>query len=121
MKTKILKIASVVFTVSTILTGCNTPAEKVEKAEINVSEANKELSTAQEEYVADIENYRKETGQLCAWEAETMGQLPALHHRPDLVSKPTNLIPLQSMRIWPISPVNFLRELGYLTKISKVA
>jgi hypothetical protein len=61
MKKKILKIASIAFTVCAILTGCETPVEKVEKASINFTEADKELKEAQKEYVYDIENYRKET------------------------------------------------------------
>lgn len=40
--------------------GCNTPAEKVEKAETKVAEANKDLDQANEEYTADIEKYRVE-------------------------------------------------------------
>lgn len=43
------------------LTGCNTPAKKVEAAKENVTEAQKDLEKANEEYQVEIENYRKET------------------------------------------------------------
>ena len=40
---------------------CNSPAKKVENAEEKVLEANKDLKKANQEYVTDMENYRKET------------------------------------------------------------
>ena len=43
-----------------VLISCSTPAKKVENAENNVAEANVELEKANKEYLADIENYRKE-------------------------------------------------------------
>ncbi|HKC68354.1 MAG TPA: peptidase M23 [Bacteroidia bacterium] len=59
MKKIVLKIVSVIFVSAMLLTGCSTPAEKVEKAQEDVNEANKKLDRAQEEYVTDIDNYRK--------------------------------------------------------------
>jgi len=59
MKPFVLKTVSAFFTSILILTACNTPSEKVEKAQEEVNEANKDLNQAQEEYVTDIENYRK--------------------------------------------------------------
>ena len=44
-----------------ILTSCNTSAERVENAQENVIQANKDLDQANQEYLADIENYRLET------------------------------------------------------------
>lgn len=61
MKKSILALATVAFITGSILTSCNTSAEKVENAQNNVSEANKDLDKANEEYMTDIENYRKET------------------------------------------------------------
>jgi hypothetical protein len=58
MKKIIFNTVSAFFAAALIFTGCNTPAEKVEKAQENVNEANDNLSKAQEEYITDIENYR---------------------------------------------------------------
>jgi len=64
MKKTILAIAASTFITGTILTSCSTPVEKVEDAQQNVNEANKDLNKAQEAYITDIENYRKEIGIL---------------------------------------------------------
>lgn len=44
-------------------TGCSSPAHNVEEAEANVADANKDLVKANEEYLADIENSRRETAE----------------------------------------------------------
>jgi len=74
MKNKILKTAALTFIVGAILTGCETSAEKVEKAQINLSQANKDLDEAQEEYVTDIESYRKETDEKIAANEKSMAE-----------------------------------------------
>jgi phage protein D len=61
MKKTIFKITAIALLTSTTFIRCNTPAEKVEKAEENVAEANKDLDKAKEEYLTDIETYKKET------------------------------------------------------------
>ena len=66
MKKSILTLAAVAFTAVTTLTSCNSPAKKVEQAQENVNEANKDLAKANEEYLADIESYRKETAEKIA-------------------------------------------------------
>ena len=43
------------------ITSCSTPAEKVENAKENVAEANQDLEKANNAYLVDIENYRKES------------------------------------------------------------
>ena len=63
MKKTILATAASVFIAGVILTSCHTAAEKVENAQNNVKEAKKELDSANKEYLADIENYRKETAE----------------------------------------------------------
>ncbi|HXU26479.1 MAG TPA: hypothetical protein VN698_04545 [Bacteroidia bacterium] len=77
MNKKILKTAGLAFIVGAILTGCETSAEKVAKAEINLNQANKDLNEAQEEYVADIENYRKETDEKIAKNEKSMAEFEA--------------------------------------------
>lgn len=66
MKKSILVIAASTFITGAILTSCNTSAEKVENAQNNVTEANKDLDKANKEYLADIENYKKETADKIA-------------------------------------------------------
>ena len=61
MKNSMLALAVGTFIAGTLLTSCNTPAEKVEKAQDNVTEAKKDLADAKRDYMADVENYRKET------------------------------------------------------------
>lgn len=61
MKKTILSITASVFITGAILTSCNTPSEKVENAQDNVTEANEDLDKANQEYLADIENYKSET------------------------------------------------------------
>jgi septal ring factor EnvC (AmiA/AmiB activator) len=60
MKKTILTAA---FLSGIILTSCSTPAEKVVKAEENVTEASKDLDKATKEYEADIEACRKQTAE----------------------------------------------------------
>lgn len=61
MKQKIVLLASLGILIGSLSMGCNSPAKKVENAEEKVLEANKDLKQANQEYVTDIENYRKET------------------------------------------------------------
>ena len=42
---------------------CNTPSEKVEDAQNNVSQANKDLDKANQDYLTDMESYRKATAE----------------------------------------------------------
>ena len=60
MKKSILIIA-----VSTFITvvSCNSPVEKVKNAQEDVAVANVNLDKANQEYIADILNYRKEVAQ----------------------------------------------------------
>jgi peptidoglycan hydrolase CwlO-like protein len=43
--------------------GCNSSSQKVEDAQDNVIEANRDLEKANQDYLADIENYKKETAE----------------------------------------------------------
>lgn len=57
---KSLKILSLFVVLGFFLlhTSCDNAAQKVTKAEENVVDAEKDLQTAQDEYIADIANYR---------------------------------------------------------------
>ena len=66
MKKSILAMAAFTCIAGAILTSCNTSAERVENAQENVIQANKDLDQANQEYLADIENYRVETASRIA-------------------------------------------------------
>ena len=61
MKKKLFTLASFLIITGMMVTGCNTPAEKVTDAQKEVTEANKDLNEANKEYLADMEDYRRET------------------------------------------------------------
>ena len=63
MKKSILVLATFTLMAGAIMTSCNMPAQKVENAQDKVTEANQDLDEANQEYLADIENYRKETAE----------------------------------------------------------
>lgn len=65
MKKSILILASII-TIGAIATSCNTPEQKVENAQEGVAEANKDLDQANQEYITDVEAYRKETEERIA-------------------------------------------------------
>jgi predicted small secreted protein len=61
MKKSILITAASAFLAATLLlTGCTTPAEKVENAKRDVTEAKKDLAEAEKAYLADIADYRND-------------------------------------------------------------
>ncbi len=66
MKKSILAFTASALISSAILTNCNSPSQKVENAQNDVKEAKKDLAEANEEYLADIEKYRKETAEKIA-------------------------------------------------------
>ena len=61
MKKSILTIAT--FITAVLMTGCSSSGEKVEDAKENAIEAAADLNRANEEYMADMENYRKATNE----------------------------------------------------------
>ena len=72
MKHKTVLLASFGLLMGSISMSCNSPAKKVENAEDKVLEANKDLNQANQEYVTDIENYRKETAEKVAANEKTI-------------------------------------------------
>ncbi len=77
-----MKKSILLFTASTLLTGailtsCSTPAEKVENAETNVTEANEELDQANDEYLADITSYRTMTDDKIAANEKSIAEFEA--------------------------------------------
>lgn len=66
MKNVILGLAVIGLITSVSILSCNTPEQKVENAQNKVDQANKDLDTANAQYLADIEKYRKETADKIA-------------------------------------------------------
>jgi len=61
MKRSILTMAALAFMMGALLSGCNTPEQKVINAEEDVMEANEALDQANADYLADMEQFRRET------------------------------------------------------------
>lgn len=77
MKKSIFMLASLILITSSILTSCNTPAEKVENAKENVDKANFDLYEANQEYLADVEKYRKESADKIAANNKSIAEFKA--------------------------------------------
>ncbi len=77
MKKIITAFSMVLLVTGAIVTGCNTPAEKVENAENKVTEANKDLDKANEAYVTDVANYRIETANKIAANEKSIADFKA--------------------------------------------
>lgn len=60
MKKTIIAFSAFLLVSGAIFTSCSTPAEKVEKAENNVVQANNELDSANKAYLADVASFKKE-------------------------------------------------------------
>ncbi|HEY9169408.1 MAG TPA: hypothetical protein VIN72_07970 [Lutibacter sp.] len=61
MKKLIFTLTTTLLLTGAIFTSCNTAAEKVDKAEEKSIKADEDFNIAKEEYLADIENFKKET------------------------------------------------------------
>jgi hypothetical protein len=60
-----------------IMSGCNTPAQKLENAQNKVDAANQDLNEANQEYLADVEKYRKETADKIAANERSINEFNA--------------------------------------------
>ena len=72
-----LVLAACTLVTGAIFTSCNTPTQKVENAKENVIEAKNDLNTANKEYLAEIENYRKETTEMIAANEQIINEFNA--------------------------------------------
>jgi transcriptional regulator of heat shock response len=77
VKKSILLLAVLSLISANILTGCDTPAEKVENAQANVDNAKQNLDKANDEYLVDIENYRKITAEKIAANDKSIAEFNA--------------------------------------------
>ena len=60
MKKSILTMAALAFILGTMFSGCNTSKQKLEDAEEDLVEANEALDQANADYLADLEQFRKD-------------------------------------------------------------
>lgn len=65
------------FVMLLITIGCENSAQKLAKAEENVDDAEKDLQLAEEEYLADIENYRVFTAEKIASNEKSIAEFNA--------------------------------------------
>jgi preprotein translocase subunit SecF len=77
MKKIIFGLMAVLFIIISVIISCNTPEQKVEKAEKNVKEANKKLDVANANYMKDIEVYRVETGKRIMENTQSIAEFNA--------------------------------------------
>ena len=77
MKKSMLILAACTCIAGAMMTSCNTSATKVENARENVVKANQDLDQANREYLADVENYKKETAARIAANDQTISDLKA--------------------------------------------
>ena len=77
MKKTFLSLLTVTFISGIILISCNNSSQKVDKAQKDVIEANKNLEDANKEYLADIEIYRTETANRIAANDQSIVELKA--------------------------------------------
>ena len=87
MKKSILVLAASALITGAVITSCNTPAKKVENAQNEVNEANEKLDQANEEYLADIESYRKETADKIAANDRSIAEFNARIRREKMDAK----------------------------------
>jgi predicted nucleic acid-binding Zn-ribbon protein len=66
MKNTAITLALSTIITGALLTGCSSPEEKVKDAQDNVTTANNKLDSANQEYLADIESYKKQTADSIA-------------------------------------------------------
>ena len=77
MKKSILLLAAFTFITGVILTSCNTPAQKAENAQKDVIEAKKDVEKANQEYLADMKNYRKQMADKIAANGQSIADFNA--------------------------------------------
>lgn len=66
MKNRINLLIVTMFAIGSMLISCSSPSEKVEDAQEKVDKANQNLDQAKEDYIVDVEKYRKETAERIA-------------------------------------------------------
>ena len=74
MKKSILSLTVVACLAGGFLSGCNTSAQKVENAQDNVDAAEQELNKANQEYLADVEKFRKEAAEKIALNNQSIAE-----------------------------------------------
>lgn len=78
MKILKMKIVRTSLIIGLVVSACNNPSAKVEEAQKDVVEANRELDKANEEYLRDIENFKIETAIKIDANNKTIGDYKVL-------------------------------------------
>ena len=66
MKKSILLVTALLFAMAVLFTNCDSPSQKVENAETNAAEAQEDLDQARQDYLEDVEVYKKQTAEKIA-------------------------------------------------------
>lgn len=66
MRKSILLVTVLLFAMGVLFTNCNSPSQKVENAETNAAEAQEDLDQARQDYLEDVEVYKKQTAEKIA-------------------------------------------------------
>lgn len=77
MKRQMFYIMILALIAGVMVTGCNTPAEKVEQAKDKVEQAQDDLDQANREYLAEIENFKKESNKQTVTNEQKIAELKA--------------------------------------------
>ena len=66
MKNSILYLSAFALITVTVISGCDSPAQRVTNAKNNVTDAKNNLDLANQDYMIDMENFRKKTADKIA-------------------------------------------------------
>lgn len=77
MKKSILIVVAMAFIGATVITGCDNSAKKLEKAQNASMEADEDLVKARQDYLSDMEKFKKETDQRIAANKKSITQFEA--------------------------------------------
>ena len=87
MKKSFLILAAGAFITGAFLSSCNSPSKRVENTENRVQEANQDSNKANEEYLADVESYRKEAAEKIATNNRSIAEFNAIIENEKLDAK----------------------------------
>jgi hypothetical protein len=77
MKKSILICTASIFMAAVVFTSCQSSSEKVEDATIDLLEAERDLDKAAQEYLTDLENFRKEAAKKIAVNEKSIADFKA--------------------------------------------
>jgi DNA anti-recombination protein RmuC len=81
MKYSIFLLAVFSIYTSSMLTSCDSPAKKVDNAQENLTVAKEELAKAKQDYLLDIENYKRQNAEMIAANNKSIAEFNAKTER----------------------------------------